>query len=308
MVYNSQAFACVCPVCANSTFLQVQTLCRRRCFYGDSNCAQCFPSNAEVFAQVEGSVIVRSMKELSVGDVVLTQEGFSKIFAFMDHTTDVEAEYIRLETESGHVLSLTQDHILFAHEDRSPVLARSIVEGDIVWIALAANTSVDFAPSRVTKMGYISAHGMHAPLTEKGSVVVNGLLASSYASVKSLSWGHRILVSGHSLNKYMHEPLRLACSVKPTLCSPEWHSPNGRHAWTQFILDKFWWLQVMNYDHSDLKAALLQEPSAFSWLSAAVQLIAAALLSMTFGRLQPLMSCTVLALAGARYQAKKQLN
>ena len=42
-------------------------------------------------------------------------DGFSRIFAFMDHVSDTEAEYVQLRTASGHQASLTADHTVYAH-------------------------------------------------------------------------------------------------------------------------------------------------------------------------------------------------
>merc|ERR1719229_1141474 len=232
------------------------------------------------------------MEVIRVGDLVHTGDGFSRVFAFMDHVSDTEAEYVRLRTASGYELSLTADHIVYAHVGQTPVLAGTIIEGDLLWTA--SGVDAEFAPSRVVRVQHGVERGMHAPLTEQGSVVVNGVLSSSYAKVRSLRWGAWVLVSGHDLNKYMHEPLRLACSLAPSLCDREWHSAEGRHMWTQFILDRFGWLQAMNSDHSDIRAALVADPSVFSWLASFVQLVAAVLLSAMFGQA----SCfTLLAVA-----------
>lgn len=286
MVYHSWWAGCVCQWCETNSFSQIQ-LCRRKCYVGDSPmCAQCFPSAAEVSVQLEdGTVATRAMERLRVGDHVLTLTGFSKVFAFMDHAVDTESEYVQFETASGHRLSLTADHIVFAGAEKTPVLAESVAEGDLLWTAAGARA--EFAPSRVVGVRRALERGMHAPLTLQGSVVVNGVLSSSYAKARALRWGNRTLMSGHDLGKALHEPLRIACGQVPSLCGEEWHSPEGRHAWTQLILDNFGWLQAMNQDHSDLRAALLVEPSVGSLLAGLAQIGGGALLRTTFGEGSP---------------------
>lgn len=285
MVYNSAAGTCVCPWCAESSWSNVHVMCRRKCFYGDApQCAQCFPDDAVVSVELPGGLVAaRAMSQLRVGDSVLTEAGFSKVFAFMDHAVGAEVEYVQVETASGHALAATASHMVYAHEDRRAVLAGSLVEGDWLWASLATNGSDGFAQSRVASVKRTWRRGMHAPLTEQGSIVVDGLLASSYANIKTLRWGDRSIVSGHDLGRYLHEPLRLACSAAPALCSPSWHSLEGRHLWTQFLLDNFSWLQAMNDIHSDIHDALFVRPSAYSWLSAFCQVAVAALLSMGVG-------------------------
>jgi len=280
-------------------------LCRGQCNNGEGICAQCFPSSAAASVQLpDGTVVTRAMKHLNVGDAVLTQRGFSKIFAFMDHMPDSEAEYVQLQTSSGYELSLTADHIVYAHAGRTPVLAGSIVKGDTLWTTAGADA--DFIPSRVVSVQSKLELGMHAPLTHEGSLVVNGVLSSSYAKVKSLRWGDHVIVSGHDLNKYMHEPLRIACSAIPSLCDREWHSAEGRHVWTQFILDKFGCLAAMNQAHSDLEAALLARPSALSWLAGFAQLGVALLLLAVFDPASRVLSLAILA--GACLLARRRGN
>ncbi|CAK0858889.1 unnamed protein product [Prorocentrum cordatum] len=282
MVYHSWSVGCVCAWCETNTWGQVQ-LCRRKCYVGDSpGCAKCFPSSAAVSVLTPGgAVATRAMEDLRVGDFVQTAGGFSKVFAFMDHASDTEAEYVQLKTASGHELSLTADHMVYAHAEQTPVLAGTITEGDLLWTVPGAGAG--FVSSRVVRVRHGPERGMHAPLTEEGSVVVNGVLSSSYAKVKSLRWGSTVLVSGHDLN-----------SLVPRLCGNGWHSAGGRHAWTQLLLDRLGWLQALNDGHSDLHAALVAEPSVFSWLASFAQIGAAVLLSAVFG---PASRVTLLTLA-----------
>jgi len=173
MVYHSWSVGCVCAWCETNTWSQVQ-LCRRKCYVGDSpGCAQCFPSSAAVSVLTPGgAVATRAMEDLRVGDFVQTAGGFSKVFAFMDHVSDTEAEYVQLKTASGYELSLTADHMVYAHAEQTPVLAGTILEGDLLWTA--SGVAAGFVPSRVVKVQHGLERGMHAPLTEEGSVVVNG--------------------------------------------------------------------------------------------------------------------------------------
>merc|ERR1719229_1872637 len=222
------------------------------------------------------------MEVIRVGDLVHTGDGFSRVFAFMDHVSDTEAEYVRLRTASGYELSLTADHIVYAHAGQTPVLAGTIIEGDLLWTA--SGVDAEFVTSRVVRVKHGVERGKHAPLTEQGSVVVNGVLSSSYAMLKSLRWGAWVLVSGHDLGKYVHEPLRVACSLVPALCDRQWHSAEGRHVWTQLLLDRLGWLQAMNSDHSDIRSALVAKPSVYSWLASFAQIGTAVLLSAVFGQ------------------------
>ena len=100
---------------------------------------------------------------------------------------------------------------------------------------------------------------------------MTGVLASSYASIRSLRFGARVLISGHEINRLLHAPLRWACATYGDLCAPGWHS-GGRHVYTGWILERFGWLQRINHTHDDLKVA--------PWYATLLQLGALALLSL----------------------------
>ena len=157
-----------------------------------------------------------------------------------------------------------------AHDDRRPVLAETVVKGDKIWMQVSSNaTTIEyptFVASTVVSVSTVVKQGMHAPLTVEGSIVVDGVLASSYAKVHSVTWGENyVLFHGHDINMQMHAPLRLACSAMPSLCGKHWHSSEGgRHAWTQMLLSKFSWLQAMNLQHHDLRSALVERHMATS--------------------------------------------
>ena len=290
MVDNDSVWVgCVCNKygCPKKTWAQFN-LCRRACLHGDSGmCAQCFPSEARVTARTPlGQQVTRRMEELQVGDEVLTSGGFSPIFAFMDHTAETKGDYVRLHTTSGATVSASADHIIFAHETRDLVMAGSIKVGDTLWVHSNATVVGDaLAPAVVVRVEQTEERGLHAPLTKDGSIIVDGVLASSYAKSASLTWGtSTTLVTGHALNMFMHAPLRFACEVSPSLCGPEWHiATSGRHQFTEWILTNFGWLQKLNAEHADLAAAMFGEDATpFSIAAALVQLAAAAMLAAAY--------------------------
>ena len=140
-------------------------------------------------------------------------------------------------------------------------------------------------PSVVVRVEKTSERGMHAPLTKDSSIIVDGILASSYAKSASLTWGPKeTLVTGHTLNVFMHAPLRFACEASPSLCGPEWHiAESGRHSFTQWILDTFPYLQYANRAHSDLQAALFGEDATISsWIAVAIQVAATVALAALY--------------------------
>jgi len=260
-----------------TTFCDNAVDCWSRVRFGE----YCFPSSATVQKLVGQDTIATRMDEVHVGDRVLTAAGFSKVFAFLDHTSAVEVEYLRFGTESGRELLLTKEHSVYVHADRQPVLAMEVRRGDLLWVARSHPSgavgiaTAPLEPSRVVAVTAERAKGAHAPITEEGSLLVDGVLASSYAGVQSLRWGETTLMTGHRVNMLVHAPLRFVCEIAPSACGPAWHDAElGRHVWTQWVIDRFGWLHELNLEHSDLRAACCSlSPTA--WAAACAQVLAA---------------------------------
>lgn len=270
----------------------------------------CFPSDATVQVLVGAdTVATATMEDIKVGDRVLTAAGFSEVYAFMDHTTVPEIQYLKFRTDSGAELRLTEEHIVFAHADRQPVLASEVKEGDFLWVMHRPDElgmeKASLKLSRVVDVTFEQAKGAHAPLTVEGSLIVDGILASSSAGVQTLRWGDLPLLTGHRAVMLAHAPLRFLCNFMPSACGPEWHSAElGRHLWTQWVLDHLGWLRAMTLEHGDLQVAF-SSLSLKAWAAAMVQVIAAIVL-VQFDKVLFWQGMFIIILLGVRGQFKKQ--
>ena len=174
----------------------------------------------------------KSLSDLAAGDSVLASNGdgtfdFSPVLLFLDRDPDELRRFVTLRTESGHELTLTPSHLLYARDDsasqgvpRSPKVsqgahsmnsievsgksdfpesdfevfyAREIDEGMHVLVLDAAAAAAKgglVRPSRVVSVEATARRGVYAPLTAAGNLVVDGVLASCYALVDSQSVAH----------------------------------------------------------------------------------------------------------------------
>ena len=166
----------------------------------------------------------KRLSDLAVGDSVLASNGdgtfdFSPVLLFLDRDPNEWRRFVTIRTESGHELTLTPSHLLYARDSSAaPESANSIeVSGD--WkaksgVAEAGEAASDFEvfyareidegmhvlvhdggrgrlrPSRVVSVEAAARRGVYAPLTAAGNVVVDGVLASCYALVDSQSVAH----------------------------------------------------------------------------------------------------------------------
>ncbi|XP_071452855.1 desert hedgehog protein B-like [Hetaerina americana] len=157
----------------------------------------CFPGDSKVVLMPSGDII--SMNKLRIGQYVLAanEEGKlvgSKVLGFLDKRPNETAPYITLTLSSGHAVSLSANHLLYAtiwknstkdKTDESshvipnqPVFAGEVRMGNYLFIPHEGLLKAD----PVIGITYGFKLGAYVPLTEHGSIIVDGTLASCYAS------------------------------------------------------------------------------------------------------------------------------
>merc|ERR1711998_58492 len=134
---------------------------------------------------------------------VLTATGFSKVYAFAHHEPGTTAEFVKLHTASGHALELTSEHLVHVAGGRNAyVPAKEVEVGDLLTVvddgsSYEKNDAAATAQrSVVTHVELVTKEGLHTPYTREGSIVVNGVLASSYDDTPPLKIAGTEVVSG----------------------------------------------------------------------------------------------------------------
>lgn len=157
----------------------------------------CFPGSAQVTVE-RGEQVPASL--LKPGDKVLSQTEsgqtvFSRILLFLHRDCKSRALFIVLGTEDGQRLALTPNHLLFHnsyfeadHNKYQACFASRVHEGDYL---LVHGSGGRVRPSKVTSVTLEERMGIYAPLTEEGTLFVDGVLVSSYASVENHKLAHR---------------------------------------------------------------------------------------------------------------------
>jgi uncharacterized surface protein with fasciclin (FAS1) repeats len=134
----------------------------------DDGGSACFPSSAVVHL-ADGSEL--PMAQLLAGhEVKAAADEHSPVFLFTHRQLDGLHEFVRIESESGHALSLSANHYVYANGKLAA--ADAVRVGDVL-------STLDGA-SRVRRVGTVMERGLVAPHTLHGDIVVNGVRASSY--------------------------------------------------------------------------------------------------------------------------------
>jgi hypothetical protein len=168
-----------------------------------------------------------SMEALKVGDEVLTEHGYSRIYAFgHDDITIKQASYIQISTAANTTLLISPEHILPL--DGQMDFAKKAVVGMQVTLANGKRTTV-------TSLRVVERNGAHAPFTLDGTIVVDGILASSFSFTPSLTLGGVTVLTGHSVGTMWTSPLRLMSRFAPWIGSDDWHNAEGQHMFVQWL-------------------------------------------------------------------------
>ena len=120
------------------------------------------------------------MKNIKIGDQILTNSGtYSPVIGWLDIKRETETLFLYIQTNVSSI-SLTASHIIFTSSDvEDEVGSKYGSELKIGDILIHEETGGKVEIIKITS--YLSS-GYFASLTESGTIVVDGYLASCYAS------------------------------------------------------------------------------------------------------------------------------
>lgn len=167
----------------------------------------CFSGSSVVHVQGQGPT---RMEELKIGDAVMgANNGYSVVHGFYHRDDSAEADFFSIETNrTMKPLEMTGNHLLFVNHTAIP--AKQVQVGDLLGNAV------------VTAVGMVKRKGVYSPATFAGSILVNGVLASTYTSqLDSVSFNQHTAV--HVVLSYH----RLICWYHLDYCKQETYSEEG---------------------------------------------------------------------------------
>jgi len=226
----------------------------------------CFSKDMTVTVQGRKNGV--PMQDLQVGDRVLTARGsYGPVYAFGHYLPQKEAEFLQIYTtaatkdgddESHQLLEMTGEHLVYVSHEPHPVRADSVQEGDYLLKGGASRQLL-----QVIRISSVVKQGLYAPLTPQGTVVVNGVVASSYVSLQKgqnhvVVW-EELPFLGMSQHDYVHcglAPLRLLCmGVSSRYCTSYDH--NGMPWYAALAVDANEWIFDRQPHHARVRAVAL---------------------------------------------------
>lgn len=201
----------------------------------------CFSGNTQVQVQDKGAV---SIKDVTPGDRVLAASGKFERASFGHYDSTQEAEFLQFHMDAQSVLEVTPDHLLFLFGKKNPVRAESVKKGD-------ALLTSEGTKAEVRRIKTIQKEGIYTLFTESGSLVVDGMVASSYVSVQEGTEEHIKLpfvfptLSHHDMAHLVLSPFRLLCmGVSPRFCDTT--SKDGTPGYGTAMMALKEWVQKQN--------------------------------------------------------------
>lgn len=150
----------------------------------------CFPASARV-TLYDGSKAGKQVliSDLNVGDKVLSVEPstgevqFSDVYLWGHKDADSVATFYTLTTASGKAIQLSKEHYVYVSEtssgsitDAVPLTPGFLKVGQALW-----SYEGQMICSPIVSIELSEEKGLYAPFTLNGTVIVNGVYASSYA-------------------------------------------------------------------------------------------------------------------------------
>lgn len=144
--------------------------------------SSCFAAGAMIETDQGRSQI----ENLAVGNNVRTASGtFEQVTGFIHADDNTMSEFLEIKHQVG-VLKVSKTHLLF-RADGSDVQAGEVLVGDVL-------TTVGKS-SRVLSIKQTMSKGFYAPVTASGTIVADGVVASTYAVPSRGHWLAHLMIS-----------------------------------------------------------------------------------------------------------------
>jgi len=135
-----------------------------------------------------------TMESLSIGDLIkVGPDQFEPVYSFghLDPTTF--GEFLEVQTETGDTIQLSEHHMIETDKDGNFVPASMLqINESVIFVNNKAQNSL------VKSINKIKYHGLYAPFTPSGKLLVNGISVSSFISLSN-QFSHIRLAPGISM-------------------------------------------------------------------------------------------------------------
>ncbi len=138
---------------------------------GSSGNASCFPGTGQVMLR-DGRTT--TMADLQIGDeVAIGDNQFSPVYTFSHRDETAVSRHLQINLRSGAQLTLTPGHFVYSND--RVVAASDLSVGDYL-------KSAEGGLDTVRHISLVTATGLYNPHTISGTIIVDGILCSTYTN------------------------------------------------------------------------------------------------------------------------------
>lgn len=139
---------------------------------------------------------LKSFSELQIGDMVMTNQNntFEPVIAFIHANQQAQFNYLAIDvfstlSNTSSTLLVSPNHLIFDYDIDEARFAGKFHVGDRV--QFIHNNKI--IPGEIMNIRLKQEQGYYAPLTPSGTIVVDGVVASNYASVSNHALAHKMM-------------------------------------------------------------------------------------------------------------------
>jgi len=144
----------------------------------------CFHGADQVQTKEYGTISMSELSQKRDAHVLTRNDNgqleYSPVRYWLHSQPETAMKFFTLQTESGHELSITSEHLIYETDCRGgaghAIYAKNVQIGRCLYV----NDDGQLKETRVVEKGQEKKYGIYSPITTTGSIVVNDVLASCY--------------------------------------------------------------------------------------------------------------------------------
>lgn len=174
----------------------------------------CFTGESSVTLE---SGETKRMSELMIGERVMAVERstgrtvFSEVMLFLDRSPQERRQFLQFELASGKRLTVTPAHLVLTVRSNVTVTvyADTLQIGSELLVSEDHDGSDLLVKDAVVGVQQVGGIGVYAPLTTAGTVVVDGVAASCYATIDDAGLAHWVFAPLRFVNNWKNGALHI---------------------------------------------------------------------------------------------------
>ncbi|CAF0856542.1 unnamed protein product [Adineta steineri] len=158
-----------------------------------ANTAACF-SGSSIITLADGTT--KPLSHIRIGDKVLVnqQNIYEPILSFIHAKSDGLFSFLAIQIQStksnlSSTIFVSPNHLVFEFDSGKALFAGKFHVGDRVQFI----DNNEIVPGEIVNIESTKQEGYYAPLTSSGTIVVNGVVASNYATVSNHELAHQVM-------------------------------------------------------------------------------------------------------------------